>query len=77
MAEAGERPLELSGSAIYNGRCEDVDCRLGFGFDLTGEGLGFELTWSANRIEAGYEGAIESDEDGDDLTFVVDDLLEP
>ncbi|HJN40099.1 MAG TPA: hypothetical protein QGH28_07965 [Chloroflexota bacterium] len=49
------------------------DFRLG----LPGEGLGFEPTWSANRIEAGYEGAIESDEDGDDLTFVVDDLLEP
>jgi hypothetical protein len=77
VVEEGERPLELSGSAIYNGRFENIDCTLGFEFDLTGEYLGYEVGWHAEWTDFGYMGAIESDEDGDDLIFVADELLEP
>ena len=77
VVEEGERPLEPSGSAIYNGRFENVNCVLGFNFDLTGEYLGYEVGWHAEWTDFGYMGALESDEDGDDLTFVTDELLEP
>ena len=67
-------PAEISGTALTNWRFENVDCRLGFDFDLTGETLNFEVPWSATRTETGYEGIFEGEE-GDDLLFTLNELL--
>ena len=73
VVESGT-PAEISGTALTNWRFENVDCRLGFDFDLTGETLNFEVPWSATRTETGYEGIFEGEE-GDDLLFTLNELL--